>query len=87
MGVKVGGGLEGALDEVTVEVRDHHILWLEVVVVDAGGLDDDQPLLAVDARGVAEGVEDEAAADEFEVSFEDLGTEFFKQHKGSREAK
>ena len=56
---------------------------LEFVVVDAGGLDDDEALLAVDAGGVAEGVEHEAAANELEVGFEDLFAKFFEQHDGS----
>ncbi len=80
VGVEVGGGFEGAVDDVAEEVGDDHVLGAEVVVVDAGGLDYDESLLAVDAGGVAEGVEDEAAADEFEVGFEDLGTEIFEEH-------
>ena len=80
VGVEVGGGLEGAVDGLAVEVGDDHVLGAEVVVVDAGGLDDDEALLAVDAAGVAEGVEDEAAADEFEVGFEDGGAEIFEEH-------
>ena len=62
------------------EVGDDHVLGAQVVVVDARGLDDDEALFAVDAAGVAEGVEDEAAADEFEVGFEDGGAEFFQEH-------
>jgi hypothetical protein len=81
VGVEVGGGLEGAVDDFAVEVGDDHVLGAEVVVVDAGGLDDDEALLTVDAGGVAEGVEDEAAADEFEVGFEDLGAEIFEEHE------
>ena len=52
----------------------------KLVVVDAGGLDDDEVLYAVDAAGVSEGVEDEAATDEFEVGFEDGGAKFFEEH-------
>ncbi len=80
VGVEVGGGLEGAVDDGAVKVGDDHVLGAEVVVVDAGGLDDDEALLAVDAGGVSEGVEDEAALDEFEVGFEDFGAEFFEEH-------
>jgi hypothetical protein len=58
VGVEVGGGLEGAVDDVAVEVGDDHVLGAKVVVVDAGGLDDDEALGAVDSAGVAEGVED-----------------------------
>lgn len=80
VGVEVGGGLEGAVDEDAVEVGHHHVFRPEVVVVDTGGLDDDEALGAVDARGVAEGVEDEAALDEFEVGFEDLFAELLEEH-------
>ena len=80
VGVEVGGGFELAFDDLAVEVGDDHELGDEFVVVDAGGLDDDEALVAVDAAGVAEGVEDEAAADEFEVGFEDGGAEFFEEH-------
>jgi len=68
VGVEVGGGFELAVDDVAVEVGDDHEFGDELVVVDAGGLDDDEALFAVDAAGVAEGVEDEAALDEFEVA-------------------
>ncbi len=71
VGVEVGGGFEFAVDDLAVEVGDDHEFGNEFVVVDAGGLDDDEALVAVDAAGVAEGVEDEAALDQFEVSFED----------------
>ena len=79
VGVEVGGGFEVAVDDFAVEVGDDHEFGVEFVVVDAGGLDDDEALLAVDAAGVAEGVEDEAAADEFEVGFEDGGAKFFEE--------
>ena len=49
VGVEVGGGPEGAFDDVAVEVGYDHVLGAEIVVVDAGGLDDDEALLAVDA--------------------------------------
>jgi len=80
VGVEVGGGFEFAVDDVAVEVGDDHEFGDELVVVDAGGLDDDEAFLAVDAAGVAEGVEDEAALDEFEVGLEDLGAQFFEKH-------
>src|SRR5882757_2276412 len=83
VGVEVGGGLELAVDDVAVEVGDDHEFGDEFVVVDAGGLDDDEALVAVDAAGVAEGVEDQAALDYFEVGFEDLGAKFFEEHRVS----
>jgi len=80
VGVEVGGGFEFAVDDFAVEVGDDHEFGDEFVVVDAGGLDDDEALGAVDATGVAEGVEDEATLDEFEVGFEDLRAKFFEEH-------
>ena len=80
VGVEVGGGLEGSVDDVAVEVGDDHVFGAEVVVVYAGGLDDDESLVAVDSGGVAEGVEDEATSDEFEIGFEYLGAEIFEEH-------
>ena len=80
VGVEVGGGFEFTVDDFAVEVGDDHEFGDELVVVDTGGFDDDQALGAVDAAGVAEGVEDEAAFDEFEVGFEDGGAKFFEQH-------
>ena len=77
VGVEVGGGFELAVDDVALEIGDDHVFGTELVVVDAGGFDDDEALGAVDSGGVAEGVEDEAAFDEFEVGFEDGGAEFF----------
>ena len=49
VGVEVGGGTEVAFDDLAVEVGDDHLAGLELVVVDAGGLDDDEALFAVDA--------------------------------------
>ncbi len=80
VGVEVRGRLEGAFDDVAVEVRNYHAFNAEVVVIDAGGLDDDEALLAIDAADVAEGIEDEAATNQFEVGFEDGGAEGFEEH-------
>jgi hypothetical protein len=80
VGVEVGGGAEIAVDDFAVEVGDDHVFGAEVVVVDAGGLDDDEALLAVNAGGVAKGVEDQAAADEFEVRFEDDFAKLLEEH-------
>ena len=83
VGVEVRGGVQVAFDAVAVEVGDDHVLGAEIVVVDARGLDDDEALLAVDAACVAEGVEDEAAANEFKVGFEDFFAEGLEQHLAS----
>ena len=80
VGVEVGGGPELAVDDLAVEVGDDHEFGDQLIIFDPRGLDDDQALVAVDAAGVAEGVEDEAALDDFEVGFEDLGTKFLEEH-------
>ena len=81
VGVEVGGRAECAVNDLAVEVCDHHVLGAEVVVVDARRLDHDEPLLTIDARGVAEGVKDEAALDEFEVGFEDFFAKGLEEHE------
>jgi hypothetical protein len=70
-----------AADHLAVEVGDDHVPGAELVVVDARGLDDDQTLLPVDAGSVAEGVEDQAAADEFEVGFQDFFAKALQVHR------
>ena len=76
MGVKIGGRTQVAFNNLAVKIRNDHVLGAQLVVVDAGRLDDHQALLAVHARGIAEGVQNEAMADKFEVGFKDLGAEF-----------
>src|SRR6266851_7817640 len=80
MGVEVGGRLQRAVDDLAVQVGYDHVLRPQVVVVDSRRLDDDEPLLAIDPAGVAEGVEDQATFDEFEVGFKDSGSQLFQQH-------
>jgi len=80
VGVEIGGGFEVSIDDLAVEIGDDHMFGTEVVVVDAGGLDDDQTLLAIDAAGVAKGIEDQAAFYEFKISFEDGGAQILQQH-------
>jgi hypothetical protein len=83
--VEIGGRSKVAFDDLAVEVGDDHVARAELGVVDAGGLDDDEALVAVDARGVAEGVKHKAATNEFEVGLEDLFTKLFEQHGESLE--
>jgi hypothetical protein len=80
MGVEVGRGFEFALDQSAIEIGDDHVLGVEVIIFNAGGFDDDEALVAVDAAGVAEGVENKATPDEFEIGFEHLGAQFFEEH-------
>ena len=80
VGVEIGGGAEIAFEDFAVEVGDDHVAGAEVIIGDAGGLDHNQSLLAINAGGVAEGVEDEAAADELEVGVKDLFAKGLKEH-------
>src|SRR6266702_487835 len=80
MGIEVGGRLQRAVDDLAVQVGYDPVLRPQDVVVDSRRLDDDEPLLAIDAAGVAEGVEDQATFDEFEVGFKDSGSQLFQQH-------
>jgi hypothetical protein len=64
-----------------VEIGDDHLLGANLVVVDAGGLDDDEALVAIDTGGIAKGLQDEASTNEFEVGFKDFFAQTLKQHR------
>ncbi len=53
---------------------------MQLFVGDAAGLDRDESALAVDAAGIAEGVEDQSSADQFEVGLQHSGTKGFQTH-------
>ncbi len=72
VGDEIGGGAEGAFDDVAVEVGEDDVGGGELVVGDAGGLDGDDSVRTADAGGVTEGKEREAAANDFEICVEDL---------------
>ena len=78
MGLGVGGGVQLALDLVAFQVHDHQILGPELVVLHAGGLDDEQALLAVDAADVAPGVGDEAVAGQLHIGLKDCFLQFLE---------
>ena len=77
VGQHIGGGVQRPLDPVALEVHDHQVLGLERFVVHAGGLDDEQAPLAVDAGDVAPGVGDETPARQLQIGLIDLLLEFF----------
>lgn len=60
VGGGVGRGAEFAFNHVAVEVDDHHVLSLHVVIVDTAGFDDHEAGFGVYAGDVAPGVDDEA---------------------------
>lgn len=56
------------------------MLRLELLVRNSARFNGDKTLFAVDTTGVAEGVNDEATTDKFEVGLEDLFAERLQQH-------
>ena len=80
MGLGVGGGVEGALDDLAVQGEDHQLVGGQILVGHAGGLDDHQPFLPVDAGHVAPRVGDKAPAGQFHVGLIDGLFQRFK-HK------
>jgi hypothetical protein len=79
--VQVGGGIQVAVDDGAIQAGDDHVLRTKLVVVDSRGFDDDEPLFAVDAAGVAEGVEDQTALDQFEIGLKYRGPQFLEKHR------
>src|ERR1700722_17055793 len=61
---------EQAFDDVALKIGDDHVLRLHNVVVHAARLDDHETFLAVDAAGIAKGVEHQTAAHKFKICFQ-----------------
>ena len=78
--IQVRRRLQLPVDNLAVQVGHHHVFRAQVVVVHARRLDHHQPLLAVDARGIAKGVQYEPSLHQLKVGIEDSGTKFFQQH-------
>ena len=66
-----------ALDDMALEIDDDHIGRLEVLIRHARRLDDEEVLLAVDARDIAPGERDDAELRQHHVGFIDFLLEFF----------
>ena len=74
----VAAGVEIAFDDLArLEIHNHHVGGFHLVVADAGGLDDDKTLLAVDARDVTPCEDNQPLIDEVEVGLENFLFEFF----------
>ena len=71
---EIGRWAQGTFDDFSVEVGDDEVGGLHRLVRHAAGLDGDQAGGTVDSTSVAEGIEDEAAADDFEICFKDFST-------------
>ncbi len=67
-----------------VQVRDHQVLRRHRFVRHAARLDDHQALVAADAAGIAEGVDDQVAANQFQVRFEDFLAQRFEHVRFSQ---
>jgi hypothetical protein len=87
VGVEVAGGIQGAFDDLAVEIGDDEIGRLEGGVIDTAGLDDDEGLPpgpvkthSFHAAGVSKGVGRQAAAGYLLVGVKDLFAERFEQH-------
>ena len=68
----VGGGVHLALDALALQVADDHVLGRELVVVDAGRLDDEQPRLRVELGGVAPGKDNQPVLGQVHIRLVDL---------------
>jgi len=77
---KVGRRAQIAFDDFSVEIGDDQIFRLHFLVGDAAGLDDDEGVFAGDAASVAEGVENQSAANQFEIGFENFYTKTREKH-------
>src|ERR1035438_1280107 len=70
------------ISDLTGKIGDHNLLRREFVIGNTAGLDGNQSLTAVDAAGIAEGVEHEAATNQFQVRFQHLFAQCLQQHLG-----
>jgi hypothetical protein len=77
---KIGGGTQIAFDDRSLKIADDHVLGLEFFVRDTAGLNRDETLVAVETAGIAEGIDDESAANQFQICFEHLFAERLQQH-------
>ena len=77
MGLRVAAGVEVALDLVAVQIQHDKHFGRQVVVFHAGGLDDEQSLLPVDARHIAPSIGHEPPPGQLHVGLVDLLFEFF----------
>jgi len=77
---EVGGGPKFGVDDGALQVADDHMFGPQFVVGHAAGFDGNQTLIAVDAAGIAKGVDNQAATNEFQVCLEHLFAECLQQH-------
>ena len=75
---EIGRWPEVAFYDFSVQIGNHHVLGLHRFIRHSAGLDSYETCLAIDANAVAEGIENEAAVDEFEIGVKDLCSEIVK---------
>ena len=75
---EIGRRPQRAFHDVAVEVGDHHVGGRHLVVGHAARLDDAQAVLARHAAGVAERVDHQSAADQFEIGFQNFSSQRFQ---------
>ena len=80
VGRGVRGRVEVALHDPAVEVADDEALRGELVVVNAGRLDNEQPPLPVELRGVAPGEDHQSVAREVHVGLVDPLAQLLEHH-------
>ena len=80
MGRQVGRGAQIAVDDPAVEIGHDDLLRRQLLIGNAARLDRHQAVLARDAADVAEGENDHAAANQFEVRVEDFLAQVSEQH-------
>jgi hypothetical protein len=83
VGIQVGRWSQVPFDYTTGEIDHYHMLRPEAIVVHALGLDDQQSLLAVYSRCIAEGVQHKTTLHEFQIRLEHFFPKLSKQHDRS----
>ena len=81
MGREIGGGAKRAFHGIAVEIGDDQVFGFQSVIRNTARLDDHEAEVAGDPAGVAEGEEDEAATNQFEISLEDFFAKGFEFHE------
>ena len=75
---RIGRGTKIPLHDFTVEVNDHHVLSLHVVVFDARRFDDDESRRPVDLRDIAPCEKDKLILDKIEIGLQNLFLQCFQ---------
>ena len=78
VGPGVGGRVQRPLHLSAIQVHDHQVLRLQILVVHSRGLDDEEPLLPVDAADVAPGVGHQIPAGQLHIGLIYLDFQFLQ---------